>query len=59
MIIEGHTKSDERNLIINGRLSNEHDLILCQSLDTIIIDKKQAAQLIEVLQRWVDGGGIE
>lgn len=25
----------------------------------ILLDKHQAAQLIEVLQRWVDGGEIE
>lgn len=46
MIIEGHTKLDECNLIINGRLSDEHDLMLCQFHDTVIIDKHQAAQLI-------------
>lgn len=27
--------------------------------DKLIIDKRQAAQLIEVLQRWVDGEEIE
>lgn len=27
--------------------------------DKLIIDKHQAAQLIEVLQRWVDGEEIE
>ncbi len=59
MIIEGHTKLDECNLIINGRLSDERDLMLCQFHDTVIIDKHQAAQLIEVLQRWVYGEEIE
>ncbi|UAW06888.1 hypothetical protein PRB91_gp37 [Klebsiella phage BUCT541] len=59
MIIEGHTKLDECNLIINGGLSDEHDLMLCQFHDTVIIDKHQAAQLIEVLQRWVDDEEIE
>lgn len=59
MIIEGHAKLYARNLIINGRLSDEHDLMLCQSRDTIIIDKQQAAKLIEVLQRWIDGEEIE
>ena len=47
MIIEGHTKLYACNLIINGRLSDEHDLMLNQLHDTIIIDKRQAAQLIE------------
>lgn len=59
MIIEGHTKLDECNLIINGRLSDENDLMLCQFHDTVIIDKHQAAQLIEVLQRLVYGEEIE
>ena len=59
MIIEGRAKLYACNLIINGRLSDEHDLMLCQLHDTVIIDKHQAAQLIEVLQRWVDGEGIE
>lgn len=59
MIIEGHTKLYACNLIINGRLSDEHDLMLNQLHDTIIIDKRQAAQLIDVLKRWVDGEEIE
>jgi hypothetical protein len=59
VIIECHTKLYACNLIINGRLSDEHDLILSQLHDTVIIDKQQAAQLIEVLQRWVDGEEIE
>ena len=59
MIIEGHTKLDACNLMINGRLSDEHDLMLCQFHSTVIIDKQQAAQIIEVLQRWVDGEEIE
>ena len=25
----------------------------------LVVDKHQAAQLIEVLQRWVDGEGVE
>ena len=28
-------------------------------IDKIVIDKHQAAQLIEVLQRWVNGEGVE
>ena len=59
MIIEGHTKLDACNLIINGRLSDEYDLMLCQFHDTVIIDKQQASQLIKVLQRWIDGEEIE
>lgn len=30
-----------------------------QEKDFICMDKRQAAQLIEVLQRWVNGEGIE
>lgn len=35
------------------------DPMITQGHDTIIIDKKQAAQLIEVLQKWVDGEEVE
>ena len=35
------------------------DPMITQGHDTIIIDKHQAAQLIEVLQRWVNGEEIE
>ena len=35
------------------------DPMVTQGHDTIIIDKHQAAQLIEVLQHWVDGKEIE
>ncbi|MBW9430457.1 hypothetical protein [Atlantibacter hermannii] len=32
---------------------------MCQGADLIIFDKQQAAQLIDVLQRWIDGGKID
>lgn len=35
------------------------DVGFSQGLDLIVIDKNQAAQLIEILQRWVDGEEIE
>ena len=35
------------------------DTMLTQGHDTIIIDKHQAAQLISVLQKWIDGEEIE
>lgn len=35
------------------------DPMLTQGHDTIIIDKQQAAQLVEVLQRWVNGEEID
>lgn len=35
------------------------DVGFSQGRDLIVIDKQQAAQLIEVLQRWVNGEEIE
>lgn len=35
------------------------DVGFSQGYDLIVIDKTQAAQLIEVLQRWVNGEEIE
>lgn len=35
------------------------DVGFSQGRDLIVIDKPQAAQLIEVLQRWVNGEEIE
>lgn len=32
---------------------------LAQGADLLLIDKKQAVQLIAELRRWVDGGEIE
>jgi hypothetical protein len=39
--------------------TNDGELFVSQRYDLLIIDKQQAAQLIEVLQRWVDGEEIE
>lgn len=35
------------------------DPMITQGHDAIIIDKHQAAQLIKVLQRWIDGEEID
>lgn len=39
----------------------DYDTICVQDFtgDYVRLDKRQAEQLIEVLQRWVDGGEIE
>lgn len=55
MIIEDETKTPMCTIAV--RFDSES--VITQSHDTIIIDKQQAAQLIEVLQRWVDGEEIE
>lgn len=56
MIIEGKMVND-----LSTKDIDKFNLLMSinQSEDTIIIDKHQAAQLIEVLQRWVDGEEIE
>lgn len=54
-------------MIINGKVHEDIELIhrgvesvhIEQQGDIVIIDKRQATQLIEVLQRWVDGEEIE
>ena len=54
-------------MIINGKVHEDIELIhrgvesvhIEQQGDIVIIDKHHAAQLIEVLQRWVDGEEIE
>ncbi|EGM9390217.1 hypothetical protein [Salmonella enterica] len=33
--------------------------MICQDTHIVVIDKQQAAQLFEVLQRWVNGEEIE
>ena len=33
--------------------------LIWQGAESLCIDKQQAAQLIEVLQRWIDGEEIE
>lgn len=55
MIIEDETKTPMCTIAVDF----DSDPMITQGHDTIIIDKHQAAQLIEVLQRWVDGGEIE
>lgn len=54
MIIEGEIFEDVSITGISQKSMN-----INQEGDAIIIDKHQAAQLIEVLQRWVDGEEIE
>lgn len=55
MIIEDETKTPMRTIAVDFN----SDPMITQGHNTIIIDKHQAAQLIEVLQRWVDGEEIE
>lgn len=56
MIIEGKIVND-----LSTKDIDKFNLLMSISKgeDVIIIDKHQAAQLIEVLQRWIDGGEIE
>lgn len=53
MIIEGDVFED----IKTSKMAS--GMALSQDFDCVFIDKKQAAQLIEVLQRWIDGGEVE
>ena len=55
IVIEDETKTPMCAIAVDFN----SDPMLTQGHDTIIIDKRQASQLIEVLQRWVDGEGIE
>lgn len=55
MIIEDETKTPMCAIAVDFN----SEPMITQGHDTIIIDKKQAAQLIEVLQRWVNGEEIE
>lgn len=55
MIIEDETKTPMCEIAI--RFDSES--VIMQGHDTIIVDKQQAAQLIEVLQCWIDGEEIE
>lgn len=56
MIIEGKMVND-----LSTKDIDKFNLLMSisQSEDAVIIDKHQASQLIEVLQRWVDGEEIE
>lgn len=54
MIIEGEIFEDISTTELNPQSMN-----INQDGDAIVIDKHQAAHLIEVLQRWVDGEEIE
>lgn len=54
MIIEGEIFEGISTTELNHRSMN-----INQSGDAIVIDKRQAAQLIEVLKRWVDGEEVE
>lgn len=56
MRIDDETKTDGCEVVID---SNDGELFVSQRYDLLIIDKQQAAQLIEVLQRWVNGEEIE
>ncbi len=53
MIIEATRGED-----INARIINRY-FRLQQSKDVVLIEKQQAAQLIEVLQKWLAGEEVE
>ena len=55
IVIEDETKTPMCVIAVDFN----SDTMIAQCHDTIIIDKHQAAQLIEVLQRLVDGEEIE
>nr|DAP28050.1 MAG TPA: hypothetical protein [Caudoviricetes sp.] len=55
MIIEDETKAPMCAISVWF----DSESVVTQGHDTIIIDKHQAAQLIEALQRWVDGEEIK
>jgi hypothetical protein len=55
MIIEDETKSPMCGISIDFK----SDPMITQGHDTIIIDKEQAAQLVEALQKWLAGEEVE
>ena len=55
MIIEDETKTPMCAIAIRF----DYESVITQGHDTIIIDKQQAAQLFEVLRRWIDGEEVE
>lgn len=55
IVIEDVTKTPMCTIAVDFNA----DPMITQGHDTIIIDKYQTAQLIEVLQRWVNGEEIE
>ena len=55
MIIEDETKTTMCTIVVDFKF----DPIITQRYNTIIIDKHQAMQLVEALQRWIDGEEIE
>lgn len=54
MIIEGNVHED-----IAAIERGPQSIHIEQQEDIVIIDKKQAAQLIKVLQKWIDGREVE
>lgn len=54
MIIEGEYQDS-----IKLTAFDDIDGLIWQGAESLCIDKHQAMQLIEVLQRWVDGEEIE
>lgn len=55
IVIEDETKTPMCTIAVDFN----SDQMITQGHDTIIIDKHQAEQLIEVLQRWFNGEEIE
>lgn len=57
MIIEGEYAQDIK---IDKDFKYGNDLLVTrQNGDVIVIDINQAAQVIEVLQKWIAGGEVE
>lgn len=59
MIIEGDVFESIKTSKTVGLSSTNSGMALSQDFDCVFIDKKQAAQLIAELQRWVNDGEIE
>lgn len=60
MIIEGASFYDVKLFVSDsGALHCSQQNDGTGTDDKLIIDKQQAAQLIEILQRWIDGEEIE
>lgn len=55
MLIEGKIFTD----LSAKEVSKQTSMNISQEGDAIVIDKRHAAQLIEALQRWIDGEEIE
>lgn len=55
IVIEDETKTPMCTIAVYFN----SDPMITQGHDAIVIDKQQAVQLIEVLQRWINGDEVE